>query len=301
MEMSAGTVLDRVLGDLVTVWLGWQQGVLHDQPDAVHQLRVTSRRLRAAVRLWEPYIAADREPRQLARQWRWAARSLGAARDLEVLIDHVNNHLADLEVSDEERDTVQRWLQTELVPEQRRALERVKGVLGTDRWQSLAERMAAAAADTWVADGGITEPWQGLVDPVVDQCHRVLAAWDRGTDADLPLNRSERDEALHHTRRLAKTARYGAEALSALAPGLTGLAQSSTAVADALGVVQDSVVARHWLTPQIDESTSDGVFQRLLTLQDEARTAAMEQARRAIIELTGQIGVARNLAGGTTT
>src|SRR5438477_5547232 len=64
---------------------------LHDgEPDAIHDARVATRRMRAALRLVEPLIS-DEHRKPLARALRRLRRRLGAARDLDVMIDHLKS------------------------------------------------------------------------------------------------------------------------------------------------------------------------------------------------------------------
>lgn len=55
-------------------------------PDAIHDLRVASRRLRAALRHLEPCFR-KRDARSLRSAVRKLARMLGETRDLDILID----------------------------------------------------------------------------------------------------------------------------------------------------------------------------------------------------------------------
>ncbi|OWK29589.1 CHAD domain-containing protein [Sphingomonas mucosissima] len=62
------------------------------EPDALHQARVALRRLRSALSIFKPVVADDRS-RHLAAELRHLARSLGAARDLDVLIETLGPHV----------------------------------------------------------------------------------------------------------------------------------------------------------------------------------------------------------------
>lgn len=60
-----------------------QLAVIHtDDPEALHQMRVGVRRLRSALKLFEPVAPC---PASMHNDWRWLAQVLGAARDWEVL------------------------------------------------------------------------------------------------------------------------------------------------------------------------------------------------------------------------
>ena len=91
-------------GDVVSAYVGAQAGrlkaldaaVRRDEPDAVHQMRVTTRRLRAVLQafpmVWPAATAGLRD------ELRWLGRVLGDARDAEVLEQHFQAALAELPV-----------------------------------------------------------------------------------------------------------------------------------------------------------------------------------------------------------
>ena len=59
-----------------------------DAPDAVHKMRVATRRLRSALTTFKPLFDAD-VVRPLRGELKWLAGELGAARDAEVMRDRV--------------------------------------------------------------------------------------------------------------------------------------------------------------------------------------------------------------------
>ncbi|HVT67272.1 MAG TPA: CHAD domain-containing protein, partial [Trebonia sp.] len=69
--------------------------VRRDKADAVHQMRVTVRRLRAALQSFTG-IVPETETRRLRAELKWLGGQLGAARDTEVLADQLHSGLAAL-------------------------------------------------------------------------------------------------------------------------------------------------------------------------------------------------------------
>ena len=59
-----------------------------DAPDAVHKMRVATRRLRSALTTFKALFAAD-VVRPLRDELKWLAGELGAARDAEVMRERV--------------------------------------------------------------------------------------------------------------------------------------------------------------------------------------------------------------------
>src|SRR5882762_6927349 len=63
--------------------------VRRHKPDAVHQMRVTVRRLRSALQSFTP-IVSKAETERLRAELKWLGGVLGAARDNEVLADQLH-------------------------------------------------------------------------------------------------------------------------------------------------------------------------------------------------------------------
>ncbi len=92
-------------GDVVSAYVGAQASrlkaldaaVRRDEPDAVHQMRVTTRRLRAVLQAF-PMVWPEPATAGLRDELRWLGRVLGDARDAEVLEQHFQAALAELPV-----------------------------------------------------------------------------------------------------------------------------------------------------------------------------------------------------------
>ncbi len=79
----AYAVLRRQLAELLRFEPGSRLG---EDPHAVHQMRVATRRLRAALRTFAPLVPALA---QYADEFRWIAQLLGGVRDLDVQREHI--------------------------------------------------------------------------------------------------------------------------------------------------------------------------------------------------------------------
>src|SRR5215469_11068317 len=81
---SAAEVVLSYLRDQVAAISRYDPLVRRDEPDAVHQMRVATRRARSALQAFGTII--DRETtRPLCAELKWLATMLGQARDTEVL------------------------------------------------------------------------------------------------------------------------------------------------------------------------------------------------------------------------
>jgi CHAD domain-containing protein len=87
-EFGAEVIL-RNLGALEQEFEGVRQGV---DIEAIHRMRVASRRLRAALPIFGPFVAAKKHE-EWTRNIRALTLALGAARDRDVQIEHVQSFL----------------------------------------------------------------------------------------------------------------------------------------------------------------------------------------------------------------
>ena len=64
--------------------------VRRDEPDSVHQMRVTTRRLRSTFQSFGTVLRAA-DTRHVGNELRWLSHVLGDARDSEVLAGHIQD------------------------------------------------------------------------------------------------------------------------------------------------------------------------------------------------------------------
>jgi inorganic triphosphatase YgiF len=90
---SAAEVVLAYLRDQVAAISRYDPLVRRDEPDAVHQMRVATRRARSALQAFGSIL--DREAaRPLCAELKWLAATLGQARDSEVMLDRLTADLA---------------------------------------------------------------------------------------------------------------------------------------------------------------------------------------------------------------
>jgi CHAD domain-containing protein len=78
----------KLIAQNYTAMLNKEEGArLGEDPEAVHDMRVATRRMRAAFRVFDPYLKGKRA-KEVRDGLRTVATDLGAVRDLDVLIDN---------------------------------------------------------------------------------------------------------------------------------------------------------------------------------------------------------------------
>ncbi|MFC5053887.1 CYTH and CHAD domain-containing protein [Saccharothrix xinjiangensis] len=238
---SAGSGRGGSAGDVVRAYLREQvDAIKHQDPrvrrgedDAVHQLRVATRRMRSALQAFGVVVSRD-GTRELTEELKWLAGVLGEARDLEVLRDRFERAVHELDDA-LVLGPVQAQLTRHFAPREAAAQEAAVAALDSARYFALLD-----AVDALVANPPFT-PLAGkkaakVLPDLVDKTYRRLAK--RVADAN-------DDTGLHEARKSAKRLRYAVEVAEPVF-GRRGKEYRNKVkdVQTLLGEHQDSVVAR---------------------------------------------------------
>src|SRR5215813_13787866 len=214
--------------------------VRRDEPDAVHQMRVTTRRLRSTLRSFR-HILHREGTRRLAAELKWLGTVLGEARDAEVLAGHLQAELRRT-APEQVIGPIQARVQGHFASVRAAARTQLLAALDSDRYLSLLDDLdrllddppftaQAAMPAAEVLPAAARHAWQ----QADRQMHRAR---------DVPAGQL-RNEALHQARKAARRARYASEAV---APAAGKEARRFTSqmkkVQSVLGEHQDAVIAR---------------------------------------------------------
>ncbi|UTD29802.1 hypothetical protein DB459_25740 [Bradyrhizobium sp. WD16] len=169
--------------------------------DALHQMRIAMTRLRGTVSFFAP-MTTDAEWRRLKHELKWINRRLGAARDLDVLVQKQGEKDAPRLTVDEQIALDRRWLASHA---------RLARALQSSRYRRLLQRTS-----DWIERG----PWSSSVGSRQDRlrqealgawCGRVLSRWhDRLVKRSRGLDQMD-EETLHQLRLKTKRLRYAME------------------------------------------------------------------------------------------
>jgi CHAD domain-containing protein len=206
-------------------------------PEAVHQARVATRKLRSHLRTFGPLLDQEwSDP--LRMELGWVALSLGAVRDQEVLLERLRERAKSLPANDVRSALgVLHLLEVDIEGLRKKLL----ADLDSTRYVDLLERLVAAAH----APAALPEADQpaGTVLPML-----ATAPWRRLRSAVKNLPDPPEDADLHRIRILAKRARYAAEAVApVVGAGAVSFARNAAKLQTILGEHQDSVTAQAWL------------------------------------------------------
>jgi CHAD domain-containing protein len=207
-----------------------------EEVEGVHQMRVSVRRMRAALKAARPLLDAEWAD-GLRAELGWLGRGLGPVRDLDVLLPRL------------------RMLGTDLPERERAAADRLIGTLDVEHAEARAEMLAALSAPRYVAllerladsvrlplpTPTATEATPELINLVKGEFRVLRKAVGKAGD-------NPPDEVLHALRIKTKRLRYTGElAEPALGKPVRRLLAATEGLQEVLGDHQDACVAQERL------------------------------------------------------
>jgi len=231
---TAGDAIQNLLARHVTALFKHDLGVRRGHPDAVHQLRVTARRLRSALKVFESLLDAEWAA-DLREEVAWIAGELGAARDNEVLEVRLLAGLAKIDEKGTGRAAA--VVLRELGRDEHAAALGVTAAMQSARYLALLDALVDAARAPRLSAAASEIAGEALP-PLMRSTWRRLARTVRA------LHQNGTDEAWHAARIRAKQARYAADALvPVFGRPAKKLATQLELVTELLGRHQDAAVA----------------------------------------------------------
>ena len=216
------------------------RGARSDDPQAVHDMRVATRRLRSTLATYRPLVDRQRtEP--LREELRWLGQVLGGSRDAEVLHLRMRALIA-AQPKDKALDQVADQIDQELGNRRRVALTDLQAALDGGRYFRLLDALDESVAHPPLTPLAARRARKTLPRLVGRDARRV----DRAAQAVADDGTGQtRNVFLHEVRKCAKRARYAAEsAVPVVGQDATRLATRMESLQEVLGEHQDSVAAQ---------------------------------------------------------
>jgi CHAD domain-containing protein len=231
---ATGSAARSAIGFYVRALMAQVAGAQAGEAEPVHQLRITARRLRSAVRLFAPFISALR-PKEIDARLKWLGKQAGAVRDLDVLEKLLRKRAKKLEPQ----------IAGDLAPlfeelriRRAKAAENLAASLASRRYKLLVAKLSAPIAITSRGDVAFGSVAGDLFAPMLKAVMRAGAKMH----AD-PL-----PDELHRLRKRAKKVRYALEMMVAIdEKPLRGVLKSLEDLQDLIGSYHDAVVAAGWI------------------------------------------------------
>ena len=251
-----------------------------DLPDAIHAMRVATRRLRSALATFRPLV--DREVTDPLRdELRWLNRALGPARDTEVMHARLRAMLAD-EPAGLTRGRARQHVDRELRADYRRTFADAVAALASPRYFALLDSLdELVASPPWT--GPASKPARKLLPGLVRRdWKRLRRRVKRAAASETP---DQREERLHDVRKAARRARYAAESVEPLCgKDARRFAKLLKRLQSVLGDHHDTVVTRDRLRDLATSASRSGLDSftfGVLHVRAEAGEADLERTYRA--------------------
>lgn len=253
----------RAVAQQVEELLVWDRAVRADADDSVHQMRVTTRKLRSLLKDSQDLFGLA-DGAWVLDELRELAGILGVARDAEVLAERYQRELSQLDP-----ELVRGPVTERLVSGAQRRYQlghrRSLAAMRSKRYFRLLDALEAMVTEPPVAAFG-KEPRPVTIDAAYRRVRKAAKAAKAAHDAQA----EDADETLHVIRKRAKRLRY-----TAAATGANQVAQQAKAIQTLLGDHQDSVVSREHLLAQAHAAhlAGEDTFTYGLLYQQESEIA----------------------------
>ena len=211
-----------------------------DEPDAVHQMRVTTRRLRSTLQSFGTVIPRSGSEGMLT-ELKWLGGVLGEARDAEVLASRLAHNLRTLP-PELVLGPAEARVQGHFAPIQAAARSNVLAALDSPRYFALRDALDELLADPPLS-AEADRPAGRVLPATARRSYRRTRRRVRQAGHTPPGPGQE--AAYHEARKAAKRARYAGEAVSpALGRDARRFTKQMKKIQSVLGDHQDAVVAR---------------------------------------------------------
>jgi CHAD domain-containing protein len=263
----------RAVAEEVDNLLAWDRAVRADVYDSVHQMRVTTRKIRSLLQASGSVFGLS-DDAWLLDELRQLATVLGIARDAEVLAERYERALDEL--PDElVRGPVRERLVEGARRRYRSGWRRSLAAMRSQRYFRLLDALEGLVAAEPPSD---EECGGNSPDATVESGYRrVRKQAKRARNVEV----EHRDEALHRIRKSAKRLRY-----TAAATGAKKVSDAAKYIQTLLGDHQDSVVSRVHLSQQAEaaQAASEDTFTYGVLYEREAELArcCREQLKPAL-------------------
>jgi CHAD domain-containing protein len=270
--------IHRAVAEQVEELLVWDRAVRVDAYDSVHQLRVTTRKIRSLLQSSEEAFGIS-DDAWILDELRQLAAVLGVARDAEVLAEKYEKALDELPaelIRGPVRERLVDGAKKRYQSGHRRSLIAMRSA----RYFRLLDALEAlvATAPPPAPSGDEEERGPVTIESAYKRVRKAAKA------AKTAASEDERDEALHRIRKRAKRLRY-----TASATGSDTVADRAKSIQSLLGDHQDSVVSRTHLSSEAEIAHAAGedtfTYGVLYQLEDAVARRADEDLGGALKKL----------------
>ncbi len=240
--LPAADPVHQAVAEQIDELLVWDRAVRAEADDAVHQMRVTTRKIRSLLQASpDSFVLPD--DTSILDELRELANILGVARDSEVLAERYRNALDQLP-PELVRGPIRERLIEGAEHRYQTGLRHSVVAMRSPRYFRLLDALEAVAAKA--PPPAEHPPAPVTVAAAGKKVRKAAKAAERADDED-------RDHAIHQIRKRAKRLRY-----TATATGAAKVSKRAKKIQSVLGDHQDSVVSREHLLQQAEAAHAAG-------------------------------------------
>ncbi|HUU24533.1 MAG TPA: CHAD domain-containing protein [Methyloceanibacter sp.] len=239
-DMTCGDAFRAIARSCLRQIVANTPAVRGGRPEALHQMRIGLRRLRAGLSLFAD-VVADQDREHIKSELRWITQELGPARDLDVYAADVleplrATHPGAPEIAEAHRDFLDRHAA---------AYARATSAVGSDRFRKLLLDLAAWIEIGAWADHGTTLDAAPVDGPATRHAAKHLSKLRRTIKKKGRRLREASAPERHKLRIRAKRLRYATEFFAATFPGKKSDKRREKSLAalkelqDSLGILSD--------------------------------------------------------------
>ncbi|KUI23383.1 hypothetical protein AU193_01110 [Mycobacterium sp. GA-1285] len=274
----------RAVAEQVEQLIEWDRAVRADVPDSVHQMRVTTRKIRSLLQTSRDAFGIS-DDAWILDELRQLAAILGVARDAEVLAERYEEALDAL--SDELiRGPVRERLVDGANRRYASGLRRSLIAMRSQRYFRLLDALEGLVAAEPAPSQDEDQRAQATIGAAYKRVRKAAKA-AAAAEAD-----DDKDEALHRIRKGAKRLRY-----TAAATGASKVSDRAKSIQSLLGDHQDSVVSRTHLSQQAEAAHAAGedtfTYGLLYRMEEELAHRSRKQLDGALEKLAKAVRKAR--------
>lgn len=299
-ESTAGDVVMAHLAEQVRTLVRYDPLVRQDAEDAVHKMRVATRRLRSALATFRRML--ERTATDPARdELKWLAGILGAARDAEVIHARLGE-LLEAEPAGERLAPVTERVRSTMEARHAAAHRDVVVTLDGDRYLRLLDDLDAVAGGSALRTDRADRP---AGKELAKSVRRSFGRWrdEVAKVKEIDDVGGGDDEQLHEVRKAAKRVRYAGEAVAPIFGGGGGdggrsskakrLAERMETLQESLGAHQDAIVVQRVVVGLADDARAAGedtwTYGRLHAFEQRRAEDAAAEGRRLIAKAVGRV------------
>jgi CHAD domain-containing protein len=239
-QATAADVVTAYLREHASALLALDPMVRRREPDAVHKMRVATRRLRSTLQSFGMVVRTE-DSEQAGRELKWLGSVLGAERDAEVQARRLKQKARETDVT-VLLGPVEARIQAHVAKAAASSHAAVTAALNSERYYALLDALDELLSSP-PAGRHASHRASRVMPAAVRHCYR--RARRRLREAVRLPPGPDRDAALHAARKAAKRARYASEAaVPASGRAARRFAGQLKKVQSALGDHQDTVVGR---------------------------------------------------------